>query len=446
MLKRAVKDIKLALRQGETTAARNLARQVLALEPDNAAIQDAMALVEAASQNYAAAKVWHEKATAAEPDNPFLKISFASTLTECGEFADAQALYMAAIQNDPANGMAYQRLAWIRKAAPGDPLIDMVEKLKTDNRLSTVMKIKALFALGKWYDDIGDYDKAFANYKEANELTGWEFDMSQLSAQVSRIKSIWSEGFLRDRAGAGCASAKPVFIVGMPRSGSTLLEKRLCEDPRIASLGERPDIVKIIFEVSAKHPRQALYPEWAPDLPVESFLNLGRQYLEQHKKLHSEALRFVDKTLTNYLYAGFIRVILPQARIIESRRNPLDTCLSCYFTDLNFGHQYKTNLRTVGLAYKQYDDLMEHWRNTLDHVIRVDYEKFIQDPDDNTLMLRNEIGLLENADGTTADTGEIRTWSAFQARQPIYQSSMGRWKNYEKHLGPLIEALKDVIT
>lgn len=443
-LNRMVADVYGALNRGEAALARRIAETVLADAPDHPIAFNAMGLVEEKEMNFDSAREWHARAAAADPANPVFRINHAYSMILLGDFSDAERELLAAIEIDPANASAFQNLAWIRKAKGGEPLIDRLEELKHSGDREARMLY--CYALGKWYDDIGDYDRAFANYREANDLQALPYNTTRSEAFFASIKNIWSRNFLAARSDLGFRSDKPIFVVGMPRSGSTLIEQKLATDPRVAALGERPEMLKIITSISRSHPRRLGYPAWSPDLPREAYRGFGKLYFEKFATMQPDAERFVDKYLLSYQYLGFIRAMLPDALIIESRRNAVDTCLSCYFHNLGAGHAYSSNLASIAHTYRLYADLMDHWRGFIEGLIRVDYETFIEDADGRAAELRAASGLApaESAQ-PTARARHVQTWSAYQVRQPVFSSSVAKWRNYEAHLGPLIAALHDLV-
>jgi len=227
----------------------------------------------------------------------------------------------------------------------------------------------------------------------------------------------------------------------MPRCGSSLLEDRLARHPAIAALGERPDIARMMSAARAAHPGAKPYPDFAPDLAPAALAELGRRYVEKFEALFPTAERFIDKNLLNFQHVAMIRVMLPGARIVHVRRDPLDTCLSCYFQRLPADHRYKFALDSLGLYYRMYADLMAHWDEAAGGAIVVDYETFIDHPEAEYRRVLDALAAPPAAEREESRSRSIQTSSAFQARQPVTKSSVGKWRRYEKHLGPLIEAL-----
>lgn len=427
----------------EVARARTLAERALALAPESALAHNTMGLVETADHRHADAARCYEKAAALDPGNAsyIVNVGYSAVLT--GDFDRARAEFERALTIDPDNASAYQNLVWITRTGPGDPLIDRLRTLAGKAPEGSEAYVKLHYALGKCLDDAGAFDDAFAAYRRANDASPSRYDKSEHAQFFDEIAEIWSPERLERVKPFGEPSCKPVFIVGMPRSGSTLVEEKLSEDPRIAGLGEVPDIIRMSGVMTRAHPRGAAYPLWCAQTPDHAYGGLGRLYLEKYAARHSSAERLVNKSLLNFAYAGMIASMFPNALIIETRRNPVDTCLSCYFKDLKAAHQYATRLDSLGHLYRLYDANMRMWRERLDNVVTVQYESFIRDVSGGTLALKTAMGLDGQGSGEK-QARHVQTFSAWQVRQPVYTHAVQRWKNYEKHLSPLIDALGDL--
>ncbi len=439
-----VEDAIALLRGGENARARTLAERALALEPSRAEAKNAMGLVETADQEHEAARRHYAAAVAAAPDNAAYKVNLGYSYVLTGEFERAREEFDRALALDPDNASAYQNIVWITKIRPGDPIIDALGRLKAKLQECSDDFIKVAYARGKCLDDIGDYDAAFAEFRAANECRPSRYDRRRHEMFFSDVKTVWTDSFLNARRAEGFKSPKPVFIVGMPRTGSTLLEEKLSARADVVALGEIPDIISMAGAMSRAHPRRAEFPHWCVDAPSGAFGGLGRLYVEKFERKHPAAERFINKALLNFAYAGMIAAMLPEALIVESRRNPVDACLSCYFKDLKEIHHYAVRLDTLGHLYRLYADVMAHWRATLENFLTVAYEAFIGDADGATRRLHAAMGLSGDAAGSEPGIRPIQTFSAWQVRQPIYPESAGRWRNYEKHIGPLVDALGDL--
>jgi len=427
----------------EVTKARALAERALALAPDSADAHNTMGLVETADQQHAEAARWYAKAAALEPDNASYNVNVGYSYVLTGDFDRARVEFDRALEIDPANASAFQNIIWITKIAPGDPLIDRVRDLAAKADEGSEAYIKLHYALGKCLDDAGDYDAAFAAYARANDAQPSHYDANEHEAFFAAVAGIWTQDRLQKLKPHGNSSQKPVFIIGMPRSGSTLVEEKLSSDPRVAGLGEAPDIIRMSGVMARSHPRGRFFPYWCNDTPDHTFGGLGRLYLEKYEARHPAAQRLVNKSLLNFAYAGMIASMFPNALLIETRRDPIDTCLSCYFKDLKTAHQYSTRLSSLGHLYRLYDAMMRRWRERLDRLVTVQYETFILDAAGGTSALKEAMAL-DGAATDAASTRHVQTFSAWQVRQPIYTHAVARWKNYEKHIGPLIDALGDL--
>jgi hypothetical protein len=433
------------LKTGETAEARALAERALSLAPHDATAHNVMALVETAEHRHDKARLHCQAAVVADPQNPHLRVDLAYSLIIAGEFDAAREELARALTLDPALASAYQHLVWITKVRDGDPIIETLRRLKDAPGLDDRTFAIYAYALGKCYDDIGEYDLAFECYKAANDRQVGGYDRAAQERRFADIKRVWNAEFIEERRRRGFACDKPAIIVGMLRSGSSLLEARLASRPDVVALGERTEIVRIAASIERNHPLRAPYPFWGPDLPKEAFAGFGRIYVDRMSAESPAAARFIDKNLVNFAYVGMIRAMLPDALILESRRSPIDVCLSCYFSNLVGRHAYAHDLADLGHYCRLYMDLMNHWRDAGADVIVVDYERFIEDPEGWTRRLHAAMGLGETSAEGAAHRAPIATFSAFQARQAVYHSSVSRWRNYEKHLAPLLEALGDVI-
>lgn len=431
---------------GDSARALSLLSEALTEDPTNPHALNLKAVLLTAENDHDGALEAYAAAAARDTKNAVYRSDYAHALIGAGDFEAAEAELLDVLKIVPESSVALRTLAWLKRAQPGDALIDRLNALKSKAGVSDPDYVKVCYALGKCYDDIGEYDLAFENYAEANRRQNVRYEAGDNEKVFRDIKATLNAAFFEERKGCGHDSKKPVFVLGMPRSGSTLLEEKLSAFPGVKGLGECGDVIRIAAALTKGHPRRARYPHFLPDVPLRAFDGLGGLYVGKFERRHPAATHFVDKSLMNFAYVGFIKTILPHSLIIDSRRQAMDTCLSCYFHDLNIEHNYAFGLASLGHFYRGYIDLMAHWRNHADNLITVRYEEFIDTPDEHVQMLSRRLGL-ESGSGQvqpTARASHVKTWSAVQVRQPVYKSSVARWKNYEKHLGPLIDALGDL--
>ena len=303
------------------------------------------------------------------------------------------------------------------------------------------------FAKGKAFEKAGDIDEAFEAYQQANNLLVAEFDPEQYIAQIDGLIAIFSKETLQTLPRAGNDSALPIFIAGMPRSGTTLVDQILDAHPQVHGAGEITDLETIVSTLADSIGSSLAYPHCIRQLTQRSVDGLGRTYLNRVRKFDRASSRIVNKSLENFKHLGMVALLLPKARVIHCQRDPMDTCLSCYLSHLMPAkHPYAANLRHIGLVYRQYERLMHHWQDVLDiPIMDVSYEQLIADQERVSREIIEFCGLQwdERCLAFHASGRVAMTLSYDQVRLPIYSSSVGRWRRFERHLVPLQEALAE---
>lgn len=420
-----------------------LGREAVAQAPENPVAHNTLGLIYAADMELGLANEHFSKAVELAPEAAHYRINKAYALIQAGNFEEAETLLREALKIDPESGAAYQNLTWIRTCVPDDGLIDTLEALKAKPGADDASYMQYCFALGKCYDDIGEFDKAFASYQAGNERAGVSYNKEAYETFIKGLKYVWSEEFAEHLQGGGYESDKPVFIIGFPRSGSLLLERKIAEHSQLEVLGERPDVISIANMIAHNHPKQLRYPAFCHDMNRDSLVNFGKHYVEKFEAKHPGALKLVNKNLNYFNYVGFIRAITPGARFIEAKRNPADICLSCYFQNLDSSHNYKFDFASLAHYFVLYEELMKHWREVYGEIHTVQYETVINDPDQEADKALTFLGLDASLKENGKTPAYIATASAWQARQPVYATSVNRWKNYRKHLAPLLEAFDE---
>ena len=302
------------------------------------------------------------------------------------------------------------------------------------------------FALGKIHDDRGAYAEAFANFKAANDIAdrSQAYDADAWTAYTDRIIATFTPAYFAARQGFGSKSIKPIFIFGMPRSGTTLVERIIAAHPEVAAGGEPVFLRGLTDALPERLGVAKSYPECAAAVDEAAAADLARAYLDFLDSWAPGADRVTDKVPANYYHLGLLAVMFPKATYVHVRRDPVDTCLSCYVTNLR--HGYSHDLVKLGRHYRDYARLMAHWRKVLPvPFLEVDYEDLVRDQEGVSRRLVAHCAL--PWDGRCLDfhkgEGAVRTASIWQVRQPMYKSSVGRWRSYEPFLKPLIETLKE---
>lgn len=302
------------------------------------------------------------------------------------------------------------------------------------------------FAAAGLLDQMKQYDDAFAEATRANQLRQPAYDEAGHEREITKLIAYFTRRRLRCLPKASYRDARPVFVVGMPRSGTSLTEQILASHPDVHGAGEL-DFLSRVFHgtLDMLSSTVAEYPACLDRLSVDRADGMAQIYLEPLKALNPEASRIVDKMPLNFLHVGLIALLLPEAKIIHCRRDPLDTCLSCYLTDFSVGNDFKYDLSHLGSFYRLHDRLMAHWKSVLDiPILDVTYEKVVANPEAEARRMIDFIGLPWNE--RCLDFHETQrpcvTASVEQVRKPIYNTSVQRWRHYSHHLGPLQAALR----
>jgi tetratricopeptide (TPR) repeat protein len=436
------------LRQGRPDLALPRLRRAAALKPD---LGDAWHNLGAAAQ---ALELWDEaadaygRALALQPEAVETRRNHAIALAVLGRIAEAEAEHRRLAAAPATRLWALTRLALMRPDAVTEAELGEMRRGGDDASGDLDTRIGLWFGLGAALERRGSDDAAFDAFAAGNRLK-----RAQLAARpgadpaavlelhrgsARRVRAAFGLDGLAGRQGLGLSTAAPIFVVGMPRSGSTLIEQILSAHPDVRSLGETAVLPRLL--------ERGLPAALGPDADQAALRGLARRYLEAVRaRGWRGAGRFVDKTLENYLHVGAIALMFPRAVILHAVRDPLDTCLSCWRQLFAEGAETLYDLGEIGAEYVAYRETMEHWRAVLPgRVIDVDHEALVADPERQIRWLVTGAAGLAWNDACLAfhaAGGAARTASSVQVRQPIFRTSLQRWRRYEPRLGPLIEAL-----
>lgn len=388
-----------------------------------------------------------------DPQNADALTGIANLRVEGGRIQDAENLLQQALQIDNQNLGARFHLAHVSKVRNGDENLRILESMNQD--IDSLTKSKQIFlhyALGKAYDDLGEYDRAFPHFLKGGALKrqSLHYSSEDEKARTESVMRTFTPELFDRLKGSGNQSDSPIFILGMPRSGTTLTEQIIASHPSVYGAGELRDYLEIISNHSLSEIVQSLaYGGDFSGITADLLNAWGNEYIARIQKLGQGAPRVTDKMPANYLLLGLIPLTLPNAKIIHVKRNPMDTCLSC-FTRLFNRHQSPTyDLVELGQHYLNYHHLMNHWKSVLpkNSFIEIEYESLISDTEAQSKRLIEELNLEWSPACLDFHKNErrVRTASVTQVRQPIYKSSVERWRHYEKHLQPLIEQLKPIL-
>ncbi len=385
------------------------------------------------------------------PRDGELRNALGMALQEAGNLDEAEATFDETIVLDPTVTNAFYHRVRMARVKPDDALLAKMEDLaRRPKALSPQNYSLLLFALGKAYEDIGRYDEAFASLLEGNRLArGFiNYDEKESRQRFARLSRVFTASLLAEKAGLGSDSNVPIFVVGFPRSGTTLTEQILASHLQVHGAGEHTFVGELASSMAAGIGGGIHFPECVPGLPGEEFRSLGDLYADRLRRISPLAPRIVDKLPGNFMFLGFIHLILPNARIIHVKRDPIDTCVSCFAQRFRYDNvSFTYDLGELGRYYRLYLDLMEQWRRVLPRgaMIEVGYEDMIENLEAEARRIVDFCGLPWDERCLSFHQAErtVRTASVTQVRQPIYRSSMQRWRRYEKHLAPLIAALGD---
>lgn len=424
-------------RCGQSAEAESLLRRVLLLHPNDARACFQLAEVLEKQGGIAEADGYFRQAMSqpAVPDD--LLARYGAFLARQGRFEEAERLYESAIRERGDVPGFYYGLMRCRKFTKGDEAVlnriaDMIDSVD----IRSEGAVDGYYALGKAWDDLGVYDRAFPYFQKANQWLGSisKFNRRKHQEMIERVISCFTPNSPQNAAAYWNESAMPILVVGMPRSGTTLVEQILSSHPEVSGAGE------LDFWGGVVEAKNGSLPELWKE---ETLRQMGEGYLRELERYADGASHVVDKMPGNYLFLGLIQRIFPQAKIIHCRRDPVDTCLSIYFQQFSEGHEYRHNLGDLAYVYRQYRRLMDHWKMTLpaSAIMEVRYEDLVASPEAESRRLVDFCGL--EWDGRCLEfyknARTVRTASQWQVRQPIYQTSKERWRNYEKWIGPLLE-------
>ncbi len=417
------------------------AEKALALGPDDPEILFVVAYVAMEQKQYAAALAHLEHALRIRPDHLPSALQTGRALAAMGQLEKAQTLCRDLLETKPGDMNVIGLYIQSTRVKPDDPIFvhlrDVV--LPAAEQIGGLHLANVLKRLAKAQNDIGDYDAAFKLFARAKAVLPMQYDAKGYSRFVDTLCQNINR---TDYFARGDQTETPVLIVGMPRSGSTLLEQILASHSEIKSAGESPSLNVIVQDTKARTHNGGDMIKVIRQIPEAAAQKLAVRYLEETAR--PGAARTLDKSLHNFELLGFFARLFPKARIIHMRRDPMDTCVSCYMQNLSAWHKYTQDMDSLGHAYLQYTKLMKHWQAVLPNpILEVDYEDLVQDMEGVARRAVEFLGMDWDPACLSYQTSDnqSRTLSARQVREPLYTSSMQRWKRYETHLDPLKKQL-----
>lgn len=428
--------------RGDFAASETALRRAIKLNPRHAGALVGLGHTLGGMSRYAEAKECFEKAVRLQPRNASAVCALGWSASMEGRFEEAEQSLRRAVEYDPQCAEAWALLAELRRMSAQDKdWIRGAERLLASG-LSAIEEARLRFAMGKYFNDLGEYARAFEQYKRANTMRkvhAVPYDRAARTAFVDDMIGVYSRERLTRRVDTASDSQQPVFVVGMMRSGTTLAEQIIASHPQASGAGE----LEFWNTAMQKH-REALRRD-LPDAALSA--RLAPSYLKTLTRRDGSAARIVDKATINSDFLGLIHTVFPRARIIYMHRDPLDTCLSCYFQDFANAQAFAMDLEDLAHYYREHHRLVRHWRAVLprDVLLEVPYSELVADQESWSRRIIEFIGLPWDPTVLEFQKTEraVLTASNWQVRQKIYSSSVGRWKNYQKFIGPLLK-LRDL--
>ena len=431
---------------GQLDKAKKSFKNILNMEPKNGLIWAEYGTVLTKLANYKEGKDAYLKALEFKPNSPRVHLSLGHVYKTMGEIDNSIDSYKNTIIQNNLSGEAYWSLANLKTYSfSKNEIKDMEETLKGD--MSDIERSQMHFALGKAYEVKKDFDKSFTNYYEGNKVKKGliKYSSDDTSDNTKRILEFFNQENIQNLAKSSTSNRDPIFVLGMPRSGSTLVDQIISSHSKVDGTQELPNIIKIAAELNTNN--QNNYPEVLRELDDSKLSKLGKDYILETAWARNSAPFFVDKMPNNFIHIGLIKTILPNAKIIDTRRDPMDTCFSCFKQFFARGQLFTYSLEDLGNYYTDYIRAMDHWHNIYGKdIFTVHYDNVINKTEDTIRELIDYCNLPFEQECLEfyKSSRPVKTPSAEQVRQPIYKSGLNYWKNYEEHLSPLKKIIDEI--
>jgi tetratricopeptide (TPR) repeat protein len=432
--------------QGKIEEAAATLEQALALHPTSHDAINLMGRVAFRRGAFDAALAHYRHAVELKPDFSDAYSAMGNALHALGRFREAVDAYRNALALDPKNTSIYVNVADSKKFTEGDPQLLAMQAIERDDCLSPSERMFLHFALGKAYADLNDHARAFEHLLQGNALKRAQiiYDEAATAALFERIEAVFTPALIKKKSRHGERSHVPVFVLGMPRSGTTLVEQILASHPLVHGSGELTTLEGVIRTQRASDVLS--YPNFVPMLDAACVKRIGARYLAEMRRIAPTGKsRVINKMPSNYLFIGLIHLALPNARIIHTIRDPVDTCISCFSKLFTLEHSYTYDLAELGRYYRRYQKLMAHWNQVLPQgrILDVRYEDVVANLESQARRIIAHCGLDWDDRCLAFHQTErpVPTPSAMQVRQPIY-NKIGRWRVHEPFLGPLLAELR----
>ncbi|WP_188109797.1 tetratricopeptide repeat-containing sulfotransferase family protein [Pseudohalioglobus sediminis] len=442
---------RILIENGKSEEAAEIYERWVELKPDNDEAWSGLGRARAHLGEVEAAATAYRESIRLNPDVASVHMALAHMLKTIGKQEEALAAYRESVRIKPSLGESYWSMANLKIFHFEPEEVDAMETQLAGGEVSEQGQVNFHFALGKAYEDERNYDKAWHHYHKGNQLqrTRVDYDPVENEMHLQKLRDVFTAERMAESRDWGHPDAAPIFIVGMPRSGSTLIEQILASHSQVEGTAELPNLAAIATGTGKYRHDGLVYPSTVNSFTPRDFAAYGKEYLQQVQRHRVEgAPFFIDKMPNNFIHVGWIAMTLPNAKIINTRRHPLDSCLGVYKQLFAKGQHFTYDTFELAEFYHTYVDIMDHWHEVLPgRVLDVHYEDTVTDLEQQVRKILDycELPFEDNCLRYYETERAVKTASSEQVRQPIYTSALGLWQKYEKHLGEWQEVLGDVI-
>ena len=423
--------------------------ELLKITPDSPESHMMYAGVIGSAGHHEEAIIAYKKAISLESEKPGAFSSMAHHLKTIGRQDEAIAAYRQSITIKSDHTESYWSMANLKTFQFNNEEIDAMQALLLQKDLPDESRVHVYNALGHEYESRKDYQKAFDNFSSCNQLRreAESYDPVETETQHEKIISIFNKKFFEQTA-ADVGEVSPIFVVGLPRSGSTLIEQILASHSQVEGTHELSDLPRTMQSARRRSSIHKSFPESIENFGLDQWIEIGQDYLKSTQKYRTDRPFFIDKTPNNFIFSGVLKLALPNAKIINARRHPLDSCFGSYKQLFASGQPFTYDLFELGEYYLEYQQLMEYWHEVIPNfILDVHYENVVSDLEVEVKRILDfcDLSFEENCLHFHETERAVKTASSEQVRQPIYSSSVNLWRNYENNLGDLIEILKPLL-
>ncbi len=442
--------LNLLIRLGKYKVAAQQVEPLLIAQPDNLSFKIAKASALTGLGEIEQAISLFEQVVAENDQVPGFHLQLGHALKTKGEIEKAISSYQKAYQISPSYGDAFWSLANTKTYRFSDSEIAQMQTQQNNEDLALLDSIQLHFATGKAFEDRKNYDQAFKSYQKGNELQHAHngFDITKFEQQVTEQIKYCTPELFKNRGNLGLNVPDPIFILGLPRAGSTLLEQILASHSQVDGTMELHNILGLASRLrgrsKSQNDEEAQYPKNLAEINPDYFKRFGQQFIDETQVYREKAPLFIDKMPNNFIHIGLIRLILPNAKIIDARRSPMACCFSGFKQLFAEGQDFSYNLEDIGRYYQAYLKIMAHWDAVLPgHVLTVNHEDVVDDLEKQVRRMLDFVGLEfeQSCVDFHKTKRNIKTPSSEQVRQPIYKSATEQWRYFEPYLGPLKKVL-----